>query len=265
MHNRTENINNKRNIKLILKYDGGSYAGWQRLGIMTGKRSVQSILEERLSGYLNEDIKIIGSGRTDAGVHALGQTANFHCVSNRTVEEMKANFNILLPDDIKVLYAQEADKEFHSRYSAKAKTYEYRIDQGEVQSVFTRRYTYHVPVPLNMEAMRKASSFFIGAHDFKAFSTYRKYGKSTVRTIENINIYKYEGVRYKYPSNEVRIAVTGDGFLYNMVRIMIGTLLEVGQGVRHPEDVKSILGGKIRQHAGITVNSQGLFLLGVRY
>ncbi len=265
MNNKTGNSRNKRNIKLVLEYDGSGYAGWQRQGFTTGKRSVQNILEECTAKYLDENIKIIGSGRTDAGVHALGQVANFPCISSQSVEAMKKNINILLPEDIKILDMQEVDKEFHSRYSAKAKTYEYRIDQGRVPSVFSRKYTCHVPVPLNMDAMKKASACFAGTHDFKAFSTDRKNGKSTVRTIENIDIYRYARQRYGKPANEIRIKITGDGFLYNMVRIMTGTLLEIGQGIRCPEDVIEILKGKNRQHAGITVSSQGLFLLGVRY
>ncbi|MGB8453386.1 MAG: tRNA pseudouridine(38-40) synthase TruA [Anaerocolumna sp.] len=259
------NGNSKRNIKLILEYDGSGYAGWQRLGLAAGKRSIQSLVEECLSGYLQEDIKIIGSGRTDAGVHALGQVANFHCISGRSAEDIKKNLNILLPEDIKVRYSQEMDKEFHSRYSAKAKTYEYRIDCGEVQSVFTRKYTYHMPDFLDLDAMEKASGYFLGTHDFKAFSTDRKDGKSTVRTIDHIRIYKPEAIKHQQPSHELRIAITGDGFLYNMVRIMTGTLIEIGQGLKTPGDVLKIMEGKKRQQAGTTIGSQGLFLLEVGY
>jgi tRNA pseudouridine38-40 synthase len=121
MNNKTGNSNNKRNIKLILEYDGSGYAGWQRLGVFTGKRSIQSVLEECLSTYFQEDIKVIGSGRTDAGVHALGQVANFHCVSKQSVGKMKTELNVLLPDDIKVNQVAEAEKEFHSRYLPKPK------------------------------------------------------------------------------------------------------------------------------------------------
>ncbi len=265
MNNKTGNSNNKRNIKLILEYDGSAYAGWQRLGLISGKRSIQGILEECLSGCLQEDIKIIGSGRTDAGVHALGQVANFHCISNRSVKDMTAELNVLLPGDIKVHNMEEVDEEFHSRYSAKAKTYEYRIDQGEVQSVFTRKYTYHVPEPLDINAMNRAAAFLTGIHDFKAFSTDRKDGGSTVRTIENIRIYRLEAAKFRNPSNEARIAITGDGFLYNMVRIIMGTLIEIGKGIKRPEDVPVILEEKKRQQAGMTVSSQGLFLLEVKY
>ena len=264
MHNNTVKSNNKRNMKLILEYDGSGYAGWQRLHVAIGKKSVQSVLEECISGYLGENIKVIGSGRTDAGVHALGQVANFYCTSEHSAEDMKQKINALLPDDIKVKDLKETDQAFHSRYSAKAKTYEYRISRGEVPSVFTRKYTYHVTEALDVDSMKKAAAFLTGTHDFKAFSTDRKDGKSTIRTVENIRIYKAES-RWKKSSEEVRIAITGDGFLYNMVRIITGTLIEVGQGKRKPEEVINILSGKVRQQAGMTVSSQGLFLLEVRY
>jgi tRNA pseudouridine38-40 synthase len=238
-------------------YDGSGYKGWQRLGNTDKKLPIQTVLEECLSQYFEEDIKLIGSGRTDAGAHALGQVANFYCQSMQPVEVMRKGLNEVLPKDIAIFSVEEVGKEFHSRYSAKTKTYEYRIDQGETQSVFTRKYTYHVPTPLNQEAMQKATAYIIGTHDFKAFSTDRKDDKSTIRTIESIAIHNDSG--------ELRITITGNGFLYNMVRIIVGTLLEVGQGNRRPEDMQSILESKNRQRAGVTVSSQGLFLCQVRY
>lgn len=265
MNKNLGNSDNKRNIKLILAYDGSAYAGWQRLGIINGKRSIQGILEECLSACLREDIKVIGSGRTDAGVHALAQTANFHCNSKESAEDMKAALNRLLPEDIKVLHMEETDKAFHSRYLAKAKTYEYRIAQGEVPSVFTRKYTYHAAGYLNVAAMEKAAGYFLGTHDFKGFSTDRKDGKSTVRTIEAIKIYTSGADKGINPCQELRIAVTGDGFLYNMVRIIIGTLIEIGKESRQPEEVCRILKAKDRELAGLTVSSRGLFLVEVRY
>ncbi len=265
MHNKTAKSNNKRNLKLILEYDGSGYAGWQRLNNTNGKRSIQSVLEDCISGYLGEDINVIGSGRTDAGVHALGQVANFYCTSGISAEDMKKDINTLLPEDIKVIDLIETDGEFHSRYSAKAKTYEYRISVSDVKPVFTRKYTLHVTESLDTDSMEKAAAYLTGTLDFKAFSTDRKDGKSTVRTIKNIKIYKVENARYKKTLEEVRIAITGDGFLYNMVRIITGTLIEVGQGKRKPEDVLNILKGKDRQLAGKTVNPEGLFLLEVRY
>lgn len=265
MNKNTENCDNKRNIKIILAYDGSNYAGWQRLGVKTGKSSIQSIVEQGLTAYLGEDIKVIGSGRTDAGVHALGQTANFRCFSCQSPADIKTAVNAMLPEDIKILHAKEMDQSFHSRYSAMAKTYEYRILQGEVQSVFTRKYVYHVTEDLELSAMEKAAGFFLGTHDFKAFSTDRKDGKSTVRTVEAIKICTHQKSAGRNPCFEVRISITGDGFLYNMVRIIIGTLIEIGKGIRQPEEVLHIFETKDRGAAGVTVSSQGLFLMEVRY
>ncbi|MFU0828629.1 MAG: tRNA pseudouridine synthase A [Lachnoclostridium sp.] len=260
----TENCSGLKNFQLVLAYDGSKYAGWQRQPITAGKPSLQGTIEDVLSAYLNEDILLIGSGRTDAGVHALGQVANFYSSSNLPADEIKRNVNTLLPDDIKILQAKIVERHFHSRYWARAKTYEYRIAQGEVQSVFTRKYTYYVAEYLNLAAMEKAAGFLTGTHDFKSFSTDRKDGKSTVRTIEEIKIYtcKNPGIN---PGFEIRISITGNGFLYNMVRIIVGTLIEVGQGIRRPEDIKDILKAKDRNAAGQTVSPNGLFLMNVRY
>jgi tRNA pseudouridine38-40 synthase len=258
-------LNLKRNIKFVVEYDGSAYAGWQRLGNEVDCRSIQSVLEEKLSNLLKEKINITASGRTDSGVHALGQVANFFCNSQLPLDEMKNQLNILLSEDIKVKRMEEADMNFHSRYSAKAKTYEYRIEQNEKPSVFTRKYTYHYPVQLNVDAMKSAAAWLIGTHDFKAFSTDRREDKPTQRTIENIQIYHYQEKDYYKPSNELRFAITGDGFLYNMVRIIVGTLLEVGEGKRQPEEMKDILESKSRKEAGKTVSSIGLFLKEVKY
>ena len=249
----------KRNIKIIVKYDGSGYAGWQRLGSQTAgsKKGIQTVLEDAFSKLLEEKITVIGSGRTDRGVHALGQVANFYCFTKLPIKEMLIGINQLLPDDIAVCHIEEVDLDFHSRYSAKAKTYEYRIFLGEVQSVFLRKYTYHEPKPLNIEHMEKAASYLVGTHDFKAFSTDRRDGRSTIRTIENI-YFQLEG-------NILKIGITGNGFLYNMVRIIIGTLIEIGEGNRGPDDMQYILTSKNRQKAGMTVSGHGLFLYQVRY
>lgn len=246
-----------RNIKMIMMYDGSGYAGWQKLGVTDKKPALQTVLEDCLSVYLQEDIKIIGSGRTDAGTHALGQVANFHCQCQLSVEEMMKELNLMLPVDIAVFHMEEIQKDFHSRYSAKTKTYEYRIDQGETQSVFTRKYTYHYPKTLNIKNMEAASEYLIGTHDFKSFSTDRKDNKSTVRTLESIEINTI--------NNELRIRITGDGFLYNMVRIIVGTLLEIGEGIKKTSEIRLILETRDRQLAGPTVSSQGLFLYEVKY
>lgn len=238
-------------------YDGSSYAGWQRLGKQDKKSSIQDILEACISECLGETIKIIGSGRTDAGVHALGQVANFHCHSRLPVDILRKNINNKLPEDIVILEAEDVEHDFHSRYSAKVKTYEYLINLREPPNVFTIKYAYHPSKPLNLEAMKKASKYIIGTHDFKAFSTDRKDNKSTIRTVESLTIVVQENV--------VRIRITGDGFLYNMVRIIVGTLIEIGEGLKKPEDIPMILESRSRQMAGITVSSHALFLVDVRY
>lgn len=265
MNKKIRNSDKKRNIKLIMEYDGSGYAGWQRLGTDTRKPTIQSVLEECLSSCLEEDIKVIGSGRTDAGVHAFGQTANFYCSCLLHPGEIKASVNLFLPEDIKVLHMEEADRNFHSRYSARSKTYEYRITQGDVQSVFTRKYSFLVSEPLNTAAMEKGAGYLLGTHDFKAFSSDRKDGKSTVRTINEIKIDTFPGRYQKNYGSEIRVTITGDGFLYNMVRIITGTLIEIGKGRRRPEDIPIILKSKVREEAGPTVTSQGLFLVKVNY
>jgi tRNA pseudouridine38-40 synthase len=254
-----------RNIKMLLMYDGNGYSGWQRLGLSEKNNSIQGILEETISTYLGEEIHIIGSGRTDAGVRALGQVANFKSNTKLKLSTIMKDMNQLLPEDIKILEIEDVDKDFHSRYSAISKTYEYRIDNGERQSVFSRKYTYHVPEELNIDNMKKAAEYLIGTHDFRAFSTDRKDMKSTVRTIYDIAIYK-PLLKDKYHNqNELRIQITGNGFLYNMVRIITGTLLTVGEGKMSADDINLILKNKKREMAGITLTPQGLFLIEVRY
>lgn len=254
------------NIKLILDYDGSNYSGWQRLKETNQKDSIQLVVEKVISEYFNEDIKIIGSGRTDAGVHALGQVANFYCKEKPDLIVLRKELNNKLPEDICILHLEEVNKEFHSRYSAKSKTYEYRLDVGETQSVFTRRYTCHIVDKLNVNLMKEAASYLVGTHDFKAFTSEKNEKKSTIRTIEDIKIYYYsEDNDFIKSSKELRISITGDGFLYNMVRIIVGTLIDVGKGLKKPEDMKTILESKNRQYAGMTVSSHALFLCSVTY
>ena len=255
----------KKNIKIMIEYDGSKYSGWQRLGKTAvdavsksiKKSSIQSVLEYNLSRLLDEDIKLIGSGRTDASVHALGQVANFYSYTKLPLKELLIGINRLLPEDIAVLDIEEVDLNFHSRYSAKAKTYEYRIYMGETQSVFLRKYTYHEQNELDIVNMKKAASYLVGTHDFKSFSTERKDGKSTVRTINDIYFHINGSV--------LTICITGNGFLYNMVRIIIGTLMEIGEGNRGADDMLDILKSKDRQKAGFTISGHGLFLYRVWY
>lgn len=244
-----------RNIKITMEYDGSRYNGWQRLG--DTENTIQSRLEKVLSKMTNGKIEIIGSGRTDAGVHALAQVANFKTRTDMTTKEIRSYCNQYLPKDIVVKGVEEVDEKFHARYNAKAKKYLYRIRIGAIPTAFDRKYTYYVPNFLDIEAMKKASKLFLGEHDFQAFSSVKSKKKSTVREIFDISITKEE--------KEIHIMFHGKGFLHNMARIMVGTLMEVGEGKRTPESIKDILSSKVRENAGVTAPAQGLFLYEVFY
>lgn len=247
-----------RNIKLTIEYDGGRYDGWQRLGRDSGQTTIQGKLEEVLRKMTGEpELTIDGSGRTDAGVHAYAQVANFHTNTKMKCYEIKHYLNRYLPRDIAVFGVEDVDERFHSRLNVKSKKYLYRIAVGEVPSVFDRKYTYYCFDRLDIAAMKKAASELLGVHDFKAFSSVKRTNKSTVREIYEIDI--------RLVKKEIQITVHGSGFLYNMVRIIVGTLIEVGKGERRPEDMKHILESRDREQAGVTAPAQGLFLLEVEY
>lgn len=243
------------NYKLLLQYDGTKLNGWQKQG--NTDNTIQGKLEAVLEKMYGESIEIHGSGRTDAGVHALGQAANYHAPAIFSVEEIKKTLNEYLSKDIRVLSVETVDERFHARLTAKGKTYEYRIDNGEVANVFQRKYTMREENPLDLESMRKASVYFLGTHDFKTFCANKKMKKSTVRTITSITIEHNNGI--------VSIRYSGNGFLYNMVRIMTGTLIEVGRGKRRPEEMKCLLESLDRGAAGFTAPAQGLYLVKVEY
>lgn len=257
-----------RNIKLILAYDGGQYSGWQRLGddseVTNSTVSLQRLLESIFCSYLGEPIKIIGSGRTDRGVHALGQVINFHTTRHESVNVLIKEMNVRLPDDICILSGEEVEIDFHSRYSVLSKTYQYRMDLSEKPSVFFRKYTLSVPFELDILSMNKASEYILGTHDFRGFSMEKNMEKNTIRRIHKIDIYWNVDLRVQKES-QLYIDVTGDGFLNHMVRIIVGTLIEIGQGKKKPEVVKEVLRSKDRTLAGKTVSSHGLFLKQVNY
>lgn len=259
----------KSNTKLIIEYDGSNYPGWQRLNNIENKEGIQWVLENVISDYLKEEIKVIGSGRTDAGVHALGQTVNFHSKNLVEPHILMSELNQRLPEDIRIRDAKTVSTDFHSRYMARQKTYEYRIDNGEVPNVFTRKYAYHVPEVLNIGAMEQAAGYLIGTHDFRSFTSEKDVNKSTIRTIDSIVIYPMNSKNKRNSttncSNELGIRITGNGFLYHMVRILVGTLLEVGSGLKQQDEIPQILEGKNRQLAGKTVSSHALFLVHVEY
>ena len=243
-----------RNLRLDLCYDGTRYRGWQRLP--NREDTIQGKLETALSRILGEPIEVSGSGRTDAGVHARGQVANFHCESAMAPEEILANLRRYLPEDIGIYSCKEVSPRFHARLNAKEKTYCYRIWNSDAPCVFARRFVAVMPEPLDTEAMRQAAGLLLGKHDFSAFCSNAKMKKSTLRELYAIEISRQ--------GEEVRLRFTGNGFLYNMVRIMTGTIIEVGRGQRRPEDIPDLFGGK-REQAGFLAPAQGLCLEEVVY
>lgn len=245
-----------RNFKIILQYEGTKYQGWQRQA-STGN-TIQGKLESILGKMTGKSfVQVDGSGRTDAGVHALGQVANFKISTLLSKEQIMNYINQYLPEDIGVIYISEESLRFHSRLNVKGKTYRYRIWNSEIPCVFERRYVYELPDRLNVGKMKLAASFLIGKHDFKAFTSAKKGKKSTVRNIDNITIEKI--------GNELVFNYSGDGFLYHMVRIITGTLIEVGRGERSPESVKELLEKGSRDMSGLLVPAKGLCLMEVRY
>ena len=244
-----------RNFKLLLCYDGTRYRGWQRLG--DSDQTIQGKLENVLSRMVNAPVEVIGSGRTDAGAHARGQTANFHCRTNMTSDQILDYLRQYLPEDIGVISVEEVDDRFHSRFHAIDKTYCYRIWNFDLPCVFDRKYVWKLHEELNVSAMQKAAQQFVGTHDFLAFCSNKHFKKSSVRTIHRFTV--------EQVGPEIRFTVTGDGFLYNMVRILVGTLVSVGRGERTGEEIPAILASRTREQAGETAPPQGLCLMEVTY
>ncbi len=243
-----------RNLRLDVCYDGTRYRGWQRLAGRDD--TIQGKLETALSRILEEPIEISGSGRTDAGVHARGQVANFHCESTMTAEEILRNLRKFLPEDIGIYACKDVSPRFHARLNAKEKTYLYRIWNSEQPCVFDRRYVTVMPEKLDVSAMESAARHLLGQHDFSAFCGNAKMKKSTVRFIRSIEITRR--------GEELQLRFTGNGFLQNMVRILVGTLVEVGRGERAPDSIPELFGGK-RANAGFLAPAQGLCLEEVFY
>jgi tRNA pseudouridine38-40 synthase len=243
-----------RNLRLDICYDGTRYKGWQRLA--GEDNTIQGKLEQTLSRILGETVEVSGSGRTDAGAHALGQVANFHCHSVMSCGEILSQLRRYLPEDIGIYSCQEVPDRFHARLNAKSKTYRYRVWNSDSPCVFNRKYVYIRPEELDVDAMRRAAAHFLGEHDFSAFCANRNFKKSTMRRIDSFTIER--------TGEEIHFAVTGNGFLYNMVRIMVGTLLEVGMRERNGDSIPLLFGEK-REKAGGLVPAQGLCLMGVEY
>ena len=244
-----------RNFKVTLQYEGTRYQGWQKQE--STDNTIQGKLEALLSKMAGTKVEIQGSGRTDAGVHAAGQVANFHLDTDQSPSQIIDYMNFYLPEDIAVISIEEVPERFHSRLNAKGKTYLYRVINSPVPHIFDRKYAWTVEEKLDVDAMRKAAAFLEGTHDYKAFTSLKKSKKSTVRTVERILI--------ECVDDEIRFTFRGDGFLYHMVRIMMGTLIEVGLHKKKPEEITGIFEKGLRENAGELVPAKGLTLLEVRY
>lgn len=250
-----------KNILLTIAYDGTEFCGWQR---QPDQRSVQGEVERALSKVCGQPIQINGTSRTDAGVHAFGQRASFEADFRIPVEKIPVAANGLLAasekdrgrnhgGDVVILKAQVMPEDFHARFAAEGKKYTYQIRNSEKPEPFLRNYRYHIYKPLNVDAMKQAAAFVAGTHDFKCFQAAGgKVMESTVRTVH--------GIRVSEAGDDVRLEIIGDGFLYNMVRIIAGTLADVGLGRKQPEEMKAMIEGKDRRKAGHTAPPQGLYL-----
>ena len=243
-----------RNLKLTIEYDGTSYAGWQT---QAGRPTIQQTLEDAVHRITGERVHVQGSGRTDSGVHALGQAANFRTHAKIPAAKLRLALNALLPPDIVVRRVREAPPDFHAQFDARWKTYRYTILNDRVPTALDRFFCHQVPVPLDVRAMRRAARCLVGRHDFQAFRSEGWREKDTVRTIRRLTIAKNGRV--------VHITVEGNGFLYNMVRAIAGTLIDIGRGKRPPEDMQKILASRDRKQAGPTAPARGLCLIGVKY
>ena len=243
-----------RNLRLDMCYDGTRYRGWQRLP--NTENTIQAKLETTLSRILDEPIQLNGSGRTDAGTHARRQVANFHCHSNMPAKEILNQLRRYLPEDIGIYSCRDVSERFHARLNAKTKTYQYSVWNSEQPCVFDRKYVYVDPRTVDLEAMRVAAEYFLGEHDFSAFCANKKMKKSTVRYIQDFNI--------RTDCDKLVFTVTGNGFLHHMVRIMVGTLLEVGRGERPAESIRELFGAE-RALAGELIPACGLCLMEVNY
>lgn len=243
-----------RNIKLILEYDGSNYLGWQKQKVGD---TIQQTLEKAIFNLIGEKIDVTGSSRTDTGVHAKGFVANFKTNSKIPGDKFREAINHKLPEDIIILESLEVDEGFHSRYDSKGKTYSYSILNRDIASPILRNYSYHVKKRLDVEAMKEACRYFIGTYDFSAFKSSGSSVKTSVRTIYDLHIEENDDI--------IKVYVSGDGFLYNMVRIIVGTLIMVGFNKINPKSIQEIICDKDRTKAGACVPSRGLVLEKVYY
>ncbi len=243
-----------RNLKVIMAYKGTNYHGYQ---IQPNAVTVQGVVEERLSKVLNEPVTIVGCSRTDTGVHAKGYVFNVHTNSSIKTIGLVRGMNSLLPNDISFLQCEEVPEEFHSRFDCKYKEYMYLIHCSESKNPFAEDLQYHYRRPVHLDLMQEACRHYIGTHDFRSFSACKDLDYNTVRTIFDFNM--------EYKDQTLKILVKGDGFLYNMVRILVGTLLDVNEGYILPNSIPDILNAKDRLKAGRTAMPHGLYLNKVYY
>jgi len=248
-------IVNMRNIKLTIEYDGKEFNGWQK---QPNKLNIQGTIEKAIAQITGEEIELMASGRTDSGVHALGQVANFKTNAKIPIEKFAIAINSNLKKSIRIKSAQEVDENFHSRLSCKKKTYRYIINNSKMGTAIYRNLETHIPIELDITKMKQAIQYFEGEHDFKAFKASGTSSKSSIRIIYCAQIIQKE-------NNRIWIELTGNGFLYNMVRIIVGTLVKVGQGEIEPEEIPKIIKARDRKNAGKTLPPQGLYLVKVEY
>lgn len=251
-----------KRVKLTVAYDGTNYCGWQ---IQPNRITIEEVLNHALSGLLGEDIRVIGASRTDSGVHALGNVAVFDTQSSIPSERFSYALNQKLPADIVVVKSEAVPEGWHPRYCSSIKTYEYHILNALVPDPTRRLTSYFVSYPLDVDAMRQAAGYLVGEHDFASFCNIKTSVEDTVRTIYELQIRCEERTNAAFGGRELVFRIKGNGFLYNMVRIIVGTLLRVGRGFYTAEQVKEILAAADRQAAGVTAPPQGLFLVKIAY
>ncbi|MEQ8163235.1 MAG: tRNA pseudouridine(38-40) synthase TruA [Smithellaceae bacterium] len=244
-----------RTIKLTLEYDGTAYCGWQR---QKNGVSIQQVLEEKIRLITREEVTVIGSGRTDAGVHALNQVAGFRSSTRLPAEILCRGINGLLPPDIVVKKLEEVPVEFHPQYSARGKTYVYKICNRRLRPALGRKYCWFIPHPLDLTAIKQAAGYLIGRYDFSCFCATGSSVKDRTRTVKSVSIIKGD-------DGLLEITIEAQGFLRYMVRNIVGTLVEIGRGKRKPSEMKEIIDSRDRNIAGITAPACGLYLKEVKY